>query len=173
MTISRSWVSVRFVLLLIMILVGFFSARAGIAQVNGKVRAVVDGNTLLVVLEDGDEFTLILDGIDSPELEQDYGLQAKDFLEKKAVGKQVKIELRGKDRWGNRLAVVWLKGEVDLRAELLKAGYAWTAERNPDETLENLRLEAQQKGKGLWQSASATAPWIYRRQQSMMQAKGS
>ncbi len=173
MTISRSWVSVRLALLLIMILVGFFSARAGIALVNGKVMEVMDGNTLLVVFEDGEEHKLMLDGIDSPELEQDYGLQAKDFLEKKVLGKQVKVELRNKDRWGNRLAVVWLKGEVDLRAELLKAGYAWTAERNPDETLENLRLEAQQRGKGLWQNASAIAPWIYRRQQSMMQAKGS
>lgn len=155
-----------------MLIIAICSAWAASDFLEAEVSAVVDGNTLTIKLKD-DEYNVQLAGIDSPELAQEYGQQAKQFLQKKTLNKRVSVQLLGKDRWGNRLAVVLLKGEVDLRVELLKEGLAWTAERNPLPELENVRLEAQNKGKGLWQSAEPTAPWIFRRQQSMMEAKGS
>jgi micrococcal nuclease len=156
-----------------MIIVAICSARASDQIMEAEVSAIVDGNTLTVKFKDGDAYDIQLSGIDSPELGQDYGEQAKQFLQKRALNKRVKVQLLGKDRWGNRLAVIWLKGEVDLRVELLKEGLAWTAERNPLPDLENVRIEAQNKGKGLWQLTEPTPPWIFRRQQSMLQAKGS
>jgi endonuclease YncB( thermonuclease family) len=66
-----------------------------------------------------------------------------------------------------------MKGELDPRVELLKQGLAWTSEKDPIPELESHRNEAQQKGKGLWKNDNPTPPWIFRRQQSMMQPKSS
>lgn len=173
MTISTSWVSIRVILIILMVIVGIYSALASDEILEAEVSAVVDGNTLTIRFQDNDAYDVQLSGIDSPELTQEFGEQAKQFLQKKALNKRVKVQLLGKDRWGNRLAVVWLKGEVDLRVELLQEGLAWTAERNPLPELEKVRMEAQNKGKGLWQTTEPTPPWIFRRQQSMLVAKGS
>lgn len=173
MTMSKTWLWIRVLLILLMVGIACVSAMAATELFEAKVLAVVDGNTLEIRDEAGDVYQIVLNGVDSPELGQDFGDKAKGFLEKIALKKNVKVQLDGKDRWGNRLAVVWVKEDVDLRVELLKAGLAWTAERNPIPTLENVRIEAQEKGKGLWASNEPTPPWIFRRQQSMMQAKGS
>jgi micrococcal nuclease len=173
MTASRSWISIRIVLLILIIIVAIYSAKASDQVVEAEVSAIVDGNTLTIKFKDGDAYDIHLSGIDSPEPGQHFSEEAKQFLQKKALNKRVKLQLLGKDRWGNRLAVVWLKGEVDLRVELLKEGLAWTAERNPLPELENLRIEAQNKGKGLWQATEPTPPWVFRRQQTMLVAKGS
>lgn len=151
----------------------FSLAHASNEIMEAKVVAVIDGNTLEVKASDNETYIVVLLGVDCPELDQEFGTEAQEFLEKIALKKNVKIQMLGKDRWGNRLAVVTLKGEVDLRVELLKAGLAWTAERNPIPDLENIRSEAQEKGKGLWKSTEPTPPWIFRRQQTMLQAKGS
>jgi micrococcal nuclease len=56
---------------------------------------------------------------------------------------------------------------------LLKEGLAWTAEKNPIPELEEYRIKAKEKERGIWKQENPTPPWIYRRQQSMMQAKSS
>lgn len=151
----------------------FITTLANAEVLEGKVVAVWDGNTLEVKAEDNETYKVLLAGVDSPELEQPFGEEARAFLEKLVLKKNVKIELTGKDRWGNQLAVVWAKGEVDVRVELLKQGLAWTAERNPLPPLEVIRTEAQQQAKGLWAMQEPTPPWVYRRQQTLTQAKGS
>jgi endonuclease YncB( thermonuclease family) len=142
-------------------------------ELSAKVVAVIDGNTVEVKTDDNETYKLVLLGIDCPELEQEYGEEARSYVERIALKKSVKVQLHGKDRWGNRLAVILLKGEVDLRVELLKAGFAWTAERNPEATLETIRTEAQKRAKGLWKNREPTPPWIFRRQQTMLQPKSS
>lgn len=140
--------------------------------VSGKVIAVIDGNTVEVVDKDNTTYKIVLAGVDSPELTQEYGMEAKQYLEKMLLQKEVIVRFQGKDRKGNHIAVV-LKDELDPRVELLKQGLAWTAEKDPNPELEAYRATAQQKGKGLWKEENPTPPWIYRRQQSMMQPKSS
>ena len=141
-------------------------------DVAGKVITVLDGNTIEVMGSDNVSMKLVLHGIDAPEPGQEFGDKAKNFLEKVLLNKEVTYKVVGKDRWGNSLAVV-MKGSTDPRVELLKDGLAWTAEKNPIPELEELRLQALEKGKGLWKEENPTPPWIYRRQQSMMQAKSN
>lgn len=138
----------------------------------GKVVAVIDGNTIEVLSKDNESYKIVLEGVDSPELTQEYGMEAKRYLEKILLKKDVNVQFKGKDRKGNHIAVV-LKGEVDPRIELLKQGLAWTSEKDPIPNLENYRTTAQQQGKGLWREENPIPPWIYRRQQSMMQPKSS
>lgn len=164
--------TVHLYVVMLIVLGGSYSVMAT-DMLDAKVVAVIDGNTLEVRASDNELYKIVLNGIDAPELDQEFGEEAQAFLEKLILKKSVKVQMEGKDRWGNRLAVVWLKGQVDLRVELLKAGYAWTAERNPLPDLENVRVKAQEQRKGLWKEGEPTPPWIFRRQQSMLQAKGS
>jgi micrococcal nuclease len=141
-------------------------------MIAGKVVTVIDGNTLEIYANDNETYKILLYGIDSPELSQEYGEKAKKSLEKLILDKSVSIEIQGKDRWGNRLGIVLVDGE-DPREKLLEEGLAWTAERNPVEQFELIRVKAQEKGKGLWKETDPTPPWTYRRQQTMTQFKTS
>ncbi|HYG04607.1 MAG TPA: thermonuclease family protein [Chryseosolibacter sp.] len=162
----------RYLFLILIFMV--IKAHAFQNEFSGKVVNVIDGNTFEVIGTDNEPQRITLAGIDCPELTQDYGDKAKKLLEKLILNKEVSVSLSGKDRWGNYIGVIRIvKNNQDPRLKLLEEGLAWTAERNPIPELESLRLEAKNKGDGLWQDPNAIAPWIYRRQQTMMQAKSS
>jgi micrococcal nuclease len=141
--------------------------------ISGTVVSVIDGNTVELVAEDRSTYKVMLHGIDCPELGQDFGDKAKRYLEKLLLDKTVSVELKGKDRWGTRLGIIVIDGEIDPRHELLKEGLAWTAELNPNPELETMKEKARDKGKGLWKQDNPTPPWIYRRQQTLVQVKSS
>ena len=151
---------------------GLSMAQSGRDEITAEVISVIDGNTL-EIRENNETRNILLAGIDSPELNQEYGMKAKKLLEKLALNEKVIVRFQGKDRKGKDLAEVIVDGKVDLRIELLKEGLAWTAERNPLPELEEYRVKAQQKGKGLWKQEDPTPPWTFRRQQTMLQAKSN
>ena len=140
--------------------------------IAGKVVTVIDGNTLEIFTNEKETYKILLFGIDSPELGQDYGEEAKRFLEKLTLNKSISVEIQGKDRLGNRLGIVMIDGE-DPREKLLEEGLAWTAERNPIVEFENIKEKSREKGKGLWKEKDPTPPWIFRRQQTLTQFKTS
>lgn len=139
-------------------------------EMHGLITRVVDGNTVILATPDYEDQTILLKGIDSPEYGQRFSDESRRLLEHLLLGKRVVVEIHGKDRHGNRLAVVRING-VDPRLELVKQGLAWTLEGDPE--LQAVREEAKAQGKGLWQEADPTPPWIYRREQSMQQVKSS
>lgn len=141
---------------------------------TAKVVNVLDGNTLEVLTAGNQIQKIVLAGIDCPEPGQQFAEKATKLLEKLVLDKDVKVCISGKDRWGNYVATVTvIKNGVDPRVELLEEGLAWTAERNPVPDLESIRLKALEKQRGLWKESDPKAPWIYRREQSMMHAKSS
>lgn len=158
--------------LLVIISFIFAAANAQGNEATGKVTNVIDGNTIEVQAA-AETFTIVLADIDSPELTQEYGDKAKELLEKIILKKEVLVQFQGKDRKGNHLAVVLIKGKVDPRVELLREGLAWTSEKNPVPDLEVHRTSAKEKGKGLWKEENPTPPWTYRRQQTMLAPKSS
>jgi len=160
------------VMFFLLVGVAHFTLLAG-DTLSGKVKSVIDGNTLEIVGENNEIHTIHLAGIDCPELNQEYGDRAKTRLEKLTLKKNVVISLTGKDRWGNQHATVMIDGNVDIRLALLKEGLAWTAERNPLPELESVKEMARESGTGLWKQDNPTPPWVFRRQQTMMQVKGS
>jgi endonuclease YncB( thermonuclease family) len=141
--------------------------------ISCKVMTVIDGNTVVVSLEDQSTYKIALYGIDCPELGQDYGEKAKRYLEKLLLNRPVTVEMKGKDRWGTRLGVIIMEGGTDPRYKLLNEGLAWTAEVNPIPELEGVKEKARAKGKGLWEQGNPTPPWTFRRQQTMLQTKWS
>lgn len=142
-------------------------------DVKGKVVAVIDGNTLRVAGNDDQIYNILLADIDSPELDQQFGQESKKLLEKLVLNKNVTMTFKGKDRLGNTLAEVLINGKRNPSIELLEKGYAWTSEKNSSAALEALRSAAQAERKGLWKQENPTPPWIYRREQSMLQRKSS
>ncbi len=142
-------------------------------EISGRVVSVIDGNTIEIMDANNETTKISLIGIDCPELGQEYGDKAKKFMEKIILEKNVFVKIQGKDRWGNYLAIVTFNDNTDPRVEILQEGLAWTAEKNPIPELEGYKEKARGKSKGLWKQESPTAPWIYRRQQTMLQPKSS
>jgi micrococcal nuclease len=154
-----------------LLVLAFFEVCAN-EKITGTVVSVVDGNTIEITGDDNETYKLVFFGIDCPEIEQEAGDKARSFTEKLLINKKVEVEWAGKDRWGNRLAVVTMEGK-DLRHEILKEGWAWTAERNPIAELEQIKNAAKGEGKGLWKASEPTPPWIFRRQQTTLTPKSS
>jgi micrococcal nuclease len=141
------------------------------AIINAKVISVLDGNTLEVLTQDERKLKVLLYGIDSPELGQNFGKEAKIYLEGLVLNKEVAMETQGKDSFGNHVVIIIVENRVDLSVELLKQGLAWTSEKDVPKDLEPYRTWAQRKGRGLWQEQNPIAPWMYRRQQAMQKPK--
>lgn len=139
---------------------------------NGRVTSVIDGNTLEVVTGSNESYRVVLQGIDSPELGQEFGEEAKLHLEQMILSKEIVIEMKGKDRWGNYVAIVFVN-DVDLRVDLLSRGLAWAAEKGSVAALKDIENRARSRNIGLWEQQDPTPPWVYRRQQTMLEAKGS
>jgi len=150
-----------------------FPANANPGEIHGKIISVIDGNTIEFVGVENDTFKLVLNGIDCPELGQAFGDVAKTYLEKLVVGKEAVVVIEGKDRFGNKIGSVRLNKGRDPRLELLEQGLAWTSEKNPNPQFETIKEMAKSAGKGLWQQQNPEAPWIFRRQQTMLAPKSN
>jgi endonuclease YncB( thermonuclease family) len=140
--------------------------------ISARVVSVIDGNTIEIQTEGNVSQRVIIAGIDCPELTQEFGHEARQFVEDLILQKQIFVKITGKDRKGNHVGIV-LIGDNDLRMQLLQEGLAWTSEKEPVAELESVRTSAQQQSKGLWKSEKPVAPWVHRREQSMMQPKSS
>jgi endonuclease YncB( thermonuclease family) len=149
------------------------AAAAPAHALKGKITRVIDGNTLEFMSSEGDKYTILLSGIDCPELTQAYGDEARLCLEKLALNKKATVEVKSKDRSGRTIAEVLIDGKKDPRIQLLKDGLAWIEEGSISDDLESYRAASQSRKKGLWKDENPTPPWTFRHQQSMMGPKSS
>lgn len=122
---------------------------------------VIDGNTVAVT-KDGNEVEVRLEGIEAPELEQSFGLEAKQGASSLMLSKQLIVEVQGMDRFGRIIARVHV-GQVDASLEMLKAGLAWYSEQpSPDDALAGAEAEARASRRGLWSDPLPVPPWEWR-----------
>ena len=99
-----------------------------------KVISVHDGDTLRVV-QDGQQTTIRLNGIDAPEIGQPFGTKSRDRLAELAMGKRVVIHADKPDRYGRLLARVEIDGG-DVGRQMVADGLAWHYSRySKDPTL--------------------------------------
>jgi endonuclease YncB( thermonuclease family) len=123
---------------------------------------VRDGDSI-VVLRRGIGIEVRLDGVDAPELAQAFGKKAKRFTSDLAFGKRVRLDGRGKDRYGRELAEVVLPDGRSLNRELVAAGFAWWYRKySTDRSLETLEQTARKERRGLWAAPNAVPPWDFR-----------
>ena len=135
---------------------------ADAATFTGKVVAVQDGDTILVMRGYHAE-RMRLHGVDAPEGGQDFSDRAKQFLSSLVFGRVVKVEYRGIDRYGRTVGRVLVDGR-DAGLALVWAGLAWHHVRySKDVALASAEREARGARRGLWVKASPIPPWEFRR----------
>jgi len=139
------------------------------ASFNGTVVSVIDGNTI-VVERDSRLVKVRFVGIGCPELGQDYGLQAKQFVTDLLMGKEVNVDKVTTD-YDNRVISKVTVGGRDVALEVASAGLAWydsKFQRQPKIAAAVEQMKA--KKAGLWSKANPVSPWAYRQQKSGVRA---
>lgn len=128
-----------------------------------KVVGVHDGDSITVLTSSNQQIKVRFEGIDCPELKQDFGQRAKQYTSSLCFQKQVRVVTTGKDRYGRTLAFVYI-GNTCINEELLKAGMAWHFKKyNTNSELARLEKAAHSKKIGLWSQPSPIPPWEFRK----------
>lgn len=133
---------------------------------EGYVVKVIDGDTF--DMKYGTEKMRIrLYGIDSPERGQAFNKKAKQFTAGLIAGKEVRVVILNKDRYGRFVGDAFLLDGTHINSEIIKAGYAWHFKRYSDDPeFAKLETEAHQARRGLWQETNPTPPWDFRRRRA-------
>jgi len=129
---------------------------------DGKVVGVTDGDTI-TLLVGKEQKKIRLAEIDAPEKSQAFGNLSKMMLSEKVFGKDVRVTVTDKDRYGRYVAKVTVDGR-DINKEMVKEGFAWHYKQyshSPEMAL--AEFEARRNQSGLWQ-LPATPPWDFRKQ---------
>ncbi len=140
-----------------------FLALALIANAERVVK-ISDGDTITVIDENNVQTRVRLWGIDAPEKKQPFGEASRRHLAEKIAGENVRLESRGRDRYGRLLAVVWL-GNENQNLRQVRDGYAWHYVQYAKKATDYAAAEKQAREKrlGLWQEDDPTPPWTFRR----------
>ncbi|MFZ4855937.1 MAG: thermonuclease family protein [Desulfuromonadaceae bacterium] len=140
--------------------------------VEGMVKAVYDGDTILLATREESRLKVRLYGIDAPETKkpdkrgQPYGDVAKRMLMYKIMGRRVTAEIIDVDQYKRVVAVIRLNGK-DINREMVTEGMAWAYRQylqGPYES-EYIRNEtgARSRRTGLWRESNPQPPWEFRR----------
>lgn len=96
-------------------------------QYNAKVDRVVDGDTIVCIVDCGfcisvkEKFRLA--NINAPETSTPEGLQVKQIVTEMLTGKDIILNVDGKDKYGRWIATIIFNG-VNVNDYLLNNGYA-------------------------------------------------
>lgn len=116
------------------------------------------------MIKDGRAVKIRIEGIDCPELGQDFGTVARRFTSTLVFGKVVSVKEYARDQYERIVARVYTDGQ-DLSLELVKAGLAWYYKRNTSNAaLSAAEIAARKLKIGLWSMPDPIPPWVYRRQ---------
>lgn len=158
----------------------FVALTAQGAELEGKVVGVSDGDTVTVLDASKTQHKIRVAGIDAPEKGQDFGQRSKESLSALVFGKAVRLEWSKEDRYGRKVAKVWVAElgclqpscpkTLDAGLAQLTVGMAWwyrqyASEQSPEdrERYAFAETEAQARRVGLWRDVSPVPPWDWRR----------
>ncbi len=128
----------------------------------GNVVGVHDGDTLtLRTINETPKVRLF--GIDTPELGQPFGNNAKQALSSLVFGKSVTISSSGKNRYDRTLGVVFL-GNGNVNAQMIRMGMAWHYKQYSNSVpMQQFEDYARANRIGLWADPNPIAPWDWRK----------
>ena len=108
-------------------------------------------------------------GIDAPELQQDYGTEARDKLETLLGNKPVWMDILGYDMHKRAITLLYFNRDDpadSLNAQMVRHGHAyWNESLAPDDDdLATAQSEARSNSRGVWGLPSDQEfPWVWRR----------
>ena len=138
--------------------VGFLSAYTPLENIR-----VIDGDTIRAEAK-GKEIKIRLVEIDAPEMNQPFGAQSKNFLNRLLYEKDVTLIAQGEDRYGRVLGNLF-SNELNVNMLMVKFGFAWVYEKYAkDSSLYKYQDQAKAENLGLWRAKDPIAPWVWRKQ---------
>ena len=158
------------------------------ADINGKVVAVTDGDTIKVLDDNRVQHKIRLTGIDAPEKAQPFGNASRKHLASMVAGKEVRVETTKKDRYGRVLGKVWVQPRdcpgcgktLNANHAQILSGMAWwyrdyAKDQSPEDRARYKSAvdKARKRKLGLWSEANPIPPWVWRRGQRTPSVSGS
>ena len=139
-----------------------FSALAADTTIVGNVVGVHDGDTLTLRTYN-ETLKVRLFGIDTPELDQPFGNNAKGALSSLVFGKNVTVSISGQDKDDRTLGVVYV-GNGNVNAQMIRMGMAWHYRQYSDSVPMQQFEDYARMGKFvLWSEPNPIAPWDRRK----------
>lgn len=130
------------------------------STLQGVVQSCHDGDTCRVVV-DGQVLKIRFSGIDTPELHQKYGPEAKQFTETLVKGKAVDLKCEGRSY--DRLTCDLYIHLVHVNAELVRNGWAYDSTKYSKGKYKDMVAEAQKLKLGMWKHGSPPmSPYCFR-----------
>jgi len=139
--------------------------------VEGVVRAVYDGDTILLVTRGTSRLKTRLYGVDAPETAkpdkpgQPFGEAARRLLLSKIMGRKVSAEVIDVDQYHRAVAVIRYAGR-DINREMVAEGMAWAYRQYLQGPYASEYLGAESRARsrraGLWRDANPRPPWEFR-----------
>lgn len=140
-------------------------------KIEGAVKAVYDGDTVLLSTREDSRLKVRLYGIDAPETRkpdtpgQPFGESAKRVLMNKIMGRSVTVEIVDVDQYKRAVVVLRYSGR-DINREMVAEGFAWAYRQYLKGPYASEYIDAEQLARtrrvGLWRDANPRAPWEFR-----------
>ena len=132
-------------------------------RIEGKVIAIIDGDTYDILIEGNKTLRIRMEGIDAPERGMPYYQVSKKYLGDLCFSKIIQLEQNDEDSRGRKIAFAYLGDGRELSHEMVRAGLAWHFKKyNSDQDLADLEKEAREANRGLWKDDSPMPPWVNR-----------
>ena len=146
------------------------SAHAG-RIIEGMVKAVYDGDTVLLTTREESRLKVRLYGIDAPETKkpdkpgQPYGDISKRTLMYKIMGRRVTAEIIDIDQYKRAVAVIRYNGK-DINHEMVAEGMAWAYRQYLQGAYASGYIDSENRARsrraGLWRESNPQPPWEFR-----------
>ncbi len=142
--------------------------------IDGMVRAVYDGDTLLLTTREESRLKVRLYGIDAPETRkpdrpgQSYGDISRRTLMYKIMGRRVTAEIVDIDQYKRAVAVIRYNGR-DINREMVAEGMAWAYRQYLQSPYESEYISSETRARsrraGVWREPKPQPPWEFRERQ--------
>ncbi len=129
--------------------------------------AVIDGDTVDLLIDSNKTIRVRLASIDAPEPGQPFGSAAQKMLSELISGKKVRYDMTRPDKEGRVRAFLYvgIDGKpTDVNLQLVVAGLAWPADsQSPDAVYTTNYKSARQAKRGLFADSRYVEPWEWRK----------
>lgn len=146
------------ILVIVLLVIGLGATYTGFlvkkeSRVLVNVSRVIDGDT--IDLTDGKRVRLL--GINTPEKNENFYQEAKDYLNQTVGNGEIWLEAFGKDKYGRTLGYIYVDDTL-INLEIIKNGLASTYLLSPNQKyyleFKNAEKEAKASSLGIWKPGS-------------------
>ena len=156
--------AIKLIVYVLLALITFEAAAATRQAQSGVVTRVVDGDTLWVKTSASQQpLKVRLQGIDSPEICQPGGLEARDALKRQVLGQSVTVTSGAHDDYGRTVGTLHMQGQ-DMGRWLVAQGHAWVySYRHKKGPYADELRQAQLARRGVFSDVAAEEPRLFRK----------